>query len=135
MGRDPSPRRRLPQAARTQARWRCGAGLLGDVLLDAPTRRLMWTAQTTADGTPTQYGLGFGIGRFENRLAVSHSGAQEKTSTFLLILPEHPGGGIAVAVMTNTEGASLGALARRLATEWTANAPAPAAPASPAPRD
>lgn len=108
---------------------RFGAGLLGDVLLDGPTRALMWTAQPTADGTPTQYGLGFAVGRFEGRAAVSHSGAQEKTSTFLLILPEHPGGGIAVAVMTNTEGASLGALARRLATEWVAGAPKPPAPA------
>lgn len=94
---------------------RFGCGMLGTKLVMPEVRAQMWTAQKTADGAATGYGLGFGVGTAEGMPMISHSGAQEKTSTFLLILPKHGKEGIVVAVMTNTEGANLRLLARDLA--------------------
>lgn len=97
---------------------RFGAGLLGDRLVKPATRAAMWADQPTADGKPTGYGLGFRVDRRAGKPEISHSGAQEKTATFLLILPEAEGGGFAVAVMCNTEDTSLAELARDLADRY-----------------
>lgn len=94
---------------------RFGAAMLGSALVDDATKSAMWTPQKTKTGDATTYGLGFGVAVKNGRRRISHSGAQEKTSTFLLMLPDEPGGPIAVAVMTNTEGASLGPVAEALA--------------------
>lgn len=93
-----------------------GAALLGERLLDAQTRARMWTAQPARDGKPTTYGLGWGVGKFAGRPIYAHSGGQEKTATYLLVMPEAGpnSGGIVCAVMCNTEGAALRALARDL---------------------
>lgn len=104
---------------------RFGAGMLGEALVGEEVRGLMWTPQALVDGTATSYGLGFVLGRGRHGAEVSHSGAQEKTRTMLFILPEAGEEGAVVAVMCNTEGARLDALARDLATMFIeARAPA-----------
>ncbi|MHC4390593.1 MAG: serine hydrolase domain-containing protein [Planctomycetota bacterium] len=98
---------------------RFGSGVLTGKLLKKSTRDVMWTAQPTSNGKSTHYALGWSIGRKNGHFRASHSGAQEKTSTYLLL---EPGTGLTVAVMTNTEGASLGRLAGsllKIATETT----------------
>src|SRR6185295_11395996 len=67
---------------------RFGAGMLGTKLVDDDARVRMWTDQHDREGKPTGYGLGFGVRMREGRLIVSHSGAQEKAATMLLIRPE-----------------------------------------------
>lgn len=90
---------------------RFGAGMIDGTLVDDETRALMWTAQATDDGSPTNYGLGFNIVTHEGRLIASHSGSQQKAATFLLMDPE---AGLVVALMCNTEGVRLRDLARDL---------------------
>ncbi len=89
---------------------RFGLGMLSGALLARETRDLVWTRQATADGTRTGYGLGFSISK-RPRLLVGHSGAQQKTSTYLTIDPKS---GTVIAIMSNTEGLSLGKLGRDL---------------------
>lgn len=94
---------------------RFGAGMLGEKLVDAGMREKMWTAQRTRDGKGTGYGLGFDVRRRGGALEVGHSGSQEKTATYLLIYPGRGEAGVAVAVVCNTEGTGLKALAVDLA--------------------
>jgi serine beta-lactamase-like protein LACTB len=104
---------------------RFGSGMLTGKLVKSSTRDMMWSAQPTSDGKATGYGLGWSVRRRKGRLRASHSGAQEKTSTYLLLEPDT---GLCVAVMTNTEGASLGALAGallKIAAEQTSPASPP----------
>lgn len=86
---------------------RFGAGLLRGELVTVRTRELMWTRATTRDGKVTGYGLGFGVREGE----VSHSGGQEKTSTLLVLQPGKKRG---IALMSNSEGSNLSALAHDL---------------------
>lgn len=79
---------------------RFAQGLLQRKLVNAKTEELMWTPQKTSDGKVTTYGLGFSVDSPNNRLRVSHSGAQEKTRTRLVIYPRL---GQGVVVMTNSE--------------------------------
>lgn len=97
---------------------RFGAGMLGTRLVKPETRKQMWTERIAADGKDTNYGLGFGVRERDGTLQVSHSGSQEKTATFLLILPEAEGGGFAVALMCNTEDTPLADLAGDLARRF-----------------
>lgn len=87
------------------------AGLTRRALVDEPTEKLMWTPQPLADGKPTGYAMGFGVVRSNGRLRVSHSGAQEKTKTMLVIFPEQKTG---VVVMTNCEWANPGQIAKEV---------------------
>lgn len=98
-----------------------GAGMLGDKLVDQAGRERLWTAQRTHDGKATSYGLGWSVGKLGKRVAYDHSGSQEKTATFLLVVPEGPKGeaAVVVALMCNTEGAELRGLARALASMAT----------------
>jgi len=88
-----------------------GAGLLGDALLDGDQKKAAWTAQKVADGTPTNVGLGFFLGRLDGKRFVSHSGGQRKAAAYLGLLPDER---LAVAVMTNTAGAPVADLAREI---------------------
>lgn len=87
---------------------RFGAGLIGSQLLDESQKALLWTPQPLADGTTTEYGLGFIPGTLQGQRLISHSGGQRKASTFLAVLPERR---LAVAVMCNTERAATDKLA------------------------
>ncbi len=102
---------------------RFGLGMVTGTLVDDATRERMWTMQRTRDGKETTYGLGFGVGEFDGTRAIEHSGAQEKAATHLLLLPDR---GVVVAIMCNTEGSHLGALARDLAKLVGAPTPVPA---------
>jgi CubicO group peptidase (beta-lactamase class C family) len=79
---------------------RYGVGLLEGKLVLADTEKLMWTAQSTADGTPTSYGLGFQVTSMDDRTLIGHGGAQEKTRTVITLDPER---GTGVVVMSNSE--------------------------------
>ncbi len=90
---------------------RFAAGLLGDELLSAEQKELLWTRRTTADAQATPVGLGFFIEELGGRRSVQHGGAQRKTSTFMNLLPEE---GMAVVLMSNTERTDLSDLAPQL---------------------
>ncbi len=87
---------------------RFGRGLCGETLLPRATLDVMWTSQATREGKKTGYGMGFGVSRPEGTLTIGHSGAQEKTRTYLRVRPDE---GRAVAVMTNSEYGKTGAIA------------------------
>jgi serine beta-lactamase-like protein LACTB, mitochondrial len=91
---------------------RFGLGMVTGKLVDDATREQMWTRQKTRDGKETDYGLGFRVAELDGTRLIEHSGSQEKTITHLLILPDR---GVVIALMANTEGTRLGALARDLA--------------------
>ena len=81
-------------------------------LLRRETAELMYAPQKTKDGKETAYGLGWGVGRrTTGQRAVGHSGGQQRVSTFLHTQPDQ---GLAVALMSNLEGARLGDFAQRL---------------------
>jgi CubicO group peptidase (beta-lactamase class C family) len=98
-------------------------GLLNYRLVEPATRDKMWTRQKTNDEQPTAYGLGFSHKQYHqaellkwkpDRQAVSivgHSGAQEKTRTYMALLPTQK---IGVVAMTNCEHANIGQLTGRL---------------------
>jgi CubicO group peptidase (beta-lactamase class C family) len=79
--------------------------LLAGTLMKPGALKLMWTSQKLRDGKATGYGMGWGIGKFENEDIVAHSGSQQGTSTCLIIFPERK---LAVAVMMNTDAADAG---------------------------
>lgn len=87
------------------------SALLACSLLDRENRELMWSSQATRNGEHTHYGLGFRIDSHRGERLIQHSGAQEKTRTRLLILPER---GLAVALMCNSEWADLAPLGSQL---------------------
>ncbi|MBI5707439.1 MAG: beta-lactamase family protein [Armatimonadetes bacterium] len=86
--------------------------LMDGKLLKPETRTMMWTSQKTSDRKETGYGMGFGVGSIRGVKAVSHSGGQQRVSTYLLIIPSKR---FAAAVMTNLEGADGASIARGLA--------------------
>jgi len=94
---------------------RFSSALMAGALVTPESFKAMRIAQKLRGGEPTTYGLGLGIGTLRGRATASHGGAQEKTATYLLMLPDER---FSVAVMSNTEGASLGKLAEALAVEW-----------------
>ena len=64
----------------------------------------MWTSQTTADGRPTDYGYGWGIGNNPGRRIVSHSGNQAGASSMFIVDTTNR---LALAIMSNLEDADL----------------------------
>ena len=64
----------------------------------------MFTRQKTKDGAEVPYGLGWSVATIDGQRAVGHSGAQQRVSTFLHMLPDK---GFAVAVMVNVEDTRL----------------------------
>jgi len=86
--------------------------LWAGTLLKKETLALMLTRQTTRDGKPTPYGLGWQIGDAPGRPWVGHGGAQAGTRTLLWMTPS---GDFTVALMANLEGVQLEPLARKIA--------------------
>jgi serine beta-lactamase-like protein LACTB len=74
--------------------------LLAGALMKPETLKLMWTSQKLRDGSATGYGMGWGIRDFDGEKTISHSGAQQGTSTSLTIFPERK---MVVAVMINMD--------------------------------
>ena len=85
--------------------------ILHDKLLKPATRELMWTPQKLADGSKSDYALGWGTGTSVGVFDVGHGGGQQGTSTFFMIVPERENG---VVVLINMDGADSSALARDL---------------------
>ena len=80
-------------------------------LLKRETTEMMFTGQKTGDGKETRYGLGWGVGAHAGSRAIGHSGAQQRVSTILNMLPER---GLAVAVLANVEDVRLESLALQI---------------------
>ncbi len=85
--------------------------ILHDVLLRRATRDLMWTPQKLADGSTSEYALGWGTGKSLGEPDVGHGGGQQGTSTFFMILPQR---GTGVVVLVNMDGADSSSLATEL---------------------
>lgn len=83
---------------------RFGAGLFGSQVLSDEAKRRAWSEQRLPDGKGTGMGLGFFLATLSGERMVSHSGGQRKASTYLAVLPER---GLAVAAMSNTDGAPM----------------------------
>lgn len=94
---------------------RFSIALMEGQLVQPETFTKMRTAQKLKSGEATGYGLGLSVGTLAGKPTAAHSGSQEKAATYLLMLPEQR---LSVAVMSNTEGASLGKLAEAVAKEW-----------------
>ena len=90
---------------------RFGAAWGSPSLLKKKSWETLWTSPALKNGKRTRYGLGFALGRYAGKRLVEHAGAQEKTRTWLLALPELHSG---VALMSNCEYARLKPLSRRL---------------------
>ncbi len=75
-------------------------GLLQRKLVSQETQTMMFTRQAIADGTVTNYGLGFQAMESNGRQTIGHGGSQEKTRTRLAIDLEMNNG---VVVMSNSE--------------------------------
>ena len=81
-------------------------------LLSADTIRQMWSEQSTPDGKPTSYALGWMIHDLNGKSVIAHTGEQPGSSTILCILP---GRQASFVVLANTDAAGLWKLADRLA--------------------
>jgi CubicO group peptidase (beta-lactamase class C family) len=100
-----------------------GAGMLGDAVLSAESRKTMWTRQQTIAGEQLGYGLGWDVSEPNERLRVAHNGSQEKTQTRLVLYPDDAHG---IAVMTNSEYAKPGAITTaiyRAIEQWEVQQP------------
>jgi CubicO group peptidase (beta-lactamase class C family) len=90
---------------------RYAAAMLADKLVKPATRELMWTSQKTSDGTPTGYGMGWGVAKKFDLFTVEHGGGQQGTTTFILLIPERRA---AVVVLANMDNLDVGALSRQI---------------------
>lgn len=91
---------------------RFALALGGGSLVSEASMRLMFASQLTRDGKRTGYGLGWGVNRVAGSDVVEHSGGQAGTSTLLTYFPEHK---LAIALMTNLQGARLNELRDEIA--------------------
>lgn len=81
-------------------------------LVRRDTMEQMFTPQRFNDGSPSNYGLGWGVDTFAGFRRVGHSGGQQGTATNLIVFPSE---GVAVAVMANLEGAKVAAFTDAIA--------------------
>lgn len=97
------------------------------ILLKPETMRQMFTPQKMNDGKVIRinpqfpersYGMGWFISERNGEKEVYHSGAQQRVSTMLYMVPNKK---CAVAIMSNLEGATLFELARRIADSALSN--------------
>ena len=89
-----------------------GSATIKGKLVKETTLQQMWTAQKTKEGKDIVYGLGWVIGKFRTSKLLTHSGGQAGASTLLLIVPDK---GIAIAAMSNLEGAALNRMLTEIA--------------------
>jgi len=81
---------------------RFGQAHLAPGFLKAETLAVLQTAQAKADGSSTEYGIGWGTGRQDDGDAtLSHSGGSVGGTTLLLLVPDH---GLVVAGVVNMSG-------------------------------
>ncbi len=82
-----------------------------NAVLKKETSAQMLTSQKLRDGKETNYGLGWSVQTVNNQKLVGHSGAQQRVSTFLHMIPAR---NFAVAIMVNVEDTRLRLLADQL---------------------
>ena len=85
--------------------------LMGHELLGVEAQVEMYTERHTFFGTPTGFGYGVRVHRSDDGFQVFHSGGQLGASSYIACLPDEE---LGVALMGNTEGVSLGDLAREI---------------------
>lgn len=73
-------------------------------LVRRDTVERMFTPERFNDGSPSNYGLGWGVDSFQGLRRVGHSGGQQGTATNLILFPSE---GVAISVMANLEGAKV----------------------------
>lgn len=98
------------------------ATVMDGKLVPASDLEEMWKPLTVADDG-SGYGLGWAIAKFAGHRIVGHNGGQAGASTCLKLVPDRQ---LAVAIMTNLEGAALDELAKSI-LELYLRAPAPPA--------
>ena len=80
---------------------RFGEGLLAGRRFSADTRRLLWTSQTTTNGSLTGYGLGWFVVRDKDSTKiVFHTGGATGSSALLAIYPDN---NLVLAVLSNSD--------------------------------
>jgi CubicO group peptidase (beta-lactamase class C family) len=82
--------------------------ILHDKLVKPATRDVMWTVQKLSDRSKSEYALGWGTGTKSGMLDVGHSGRQQGTSTFFMIVPERKDGVVVLANMDDVDASALG---------------------------
>ncbi len=102
----------------------CGA-LMGDQLLSVQDKKELWTEQSTSDGEPTDYALGFAVGERDGRPYVEHAGVQPKARSRLRLYPDED---LCIVVMSNTTTAKTKALVEAIDSSLQRQARATPAP-------
>jgi serine beta-lactamase-like protein LACTB, mitochondrial len=90
---------------------RYGAAVLADKLVQRSTREVMWTALKAADGSQNGYALGWGTSTDSGVTLVAHTGAQQGTSTSIILAPARNAG---VVVLANMDGVNVEALSTEI---------------------
>jgi serine beta-lactamase-like protein LACTB len=110
---------------------RFGAVLLGTGLLSERSRRQMFTPMPLADGTPTEYALGFQALDEDGRRLLLQPGGGPGIAGWLAVYPDD---GVVVAILSNATGAALGGAVRRAVAGsfLTPRGPAPSPRRAPA---
>lgn len=88
------------------------AALQGGRLLPTAAIEAMWAPQPLADGTATEYGLGWRVGQSASGRFAFHGGTQPGTSAFLYLERDTA---TAVVILSNLEQMDYRPLSRRLA--------------------
>ena len=110
------------------AKW--DAALYRDDLLNAASRRAMWTAVRLNDRTTRAYGFGWGLGSFRNHRIVEHGGSWQGFAAHVVRYPDDR---ISVVVLTNLTGVgnTAGLIANRVARYYVPGLRAEAWPTHP----
>jgi serine beta-lactamase-like protein LACTB, mitochondrial len=82
--------------------------ILSDRLIHRATRDVMWSRQKLADGSQSDYALGWSTGKDAGLATFGHLGGQQGTSTLILIAPEQRAGVVVLVNMDNVEVSALG---------------------------
>jgi CubicO group peptidase (beta-lactamase class C family) len=102
---------------------RFGMALLEPGLVSEQARRQMFTTVALADGTPTEYALGFQVMEEGGRRLLVQSGGGPGIASWLAIYPDER---LVVALLSNATGAPLDATVRQVGRSFlTPPAPAP----------
>jgi CubicO group peptidase (beta-lactamase class C family) len=83
--------------------------MLHDQLMHRATRDVMWAPQKLADGSQSDYALGWGTGKETGVFDVEHLGGQQGTSTFIILVPERGAGVVVLVNMDHVDVWALGA--------------------------
>ncbi|MBX3014159.1 MAG: beta-lactamase family protein [Caldilineaceae bacterium] len=95
------------------AKW--DAALYDETILPQALLHQMWTPVTLNDGTPTDYGFGWGVSSYEGHRLVAHSGALPGfTSHIARFLDDQ----LTVIILTNSASATPGTLAKSVASSY-----------------